>query len=59
MGQLKVFNILFALICAYANQNLYRLIVAKKILKSDFKFNLIDHLSLYNLNRKLKWKIYK
>ena len=56
MGQLKVFNILFALICAYANQNLFRLIVAKKIFKSDFKFNLIDHLSLYNLNRKLNDK---
>ena len=56
MGQLKVFNILFALICAYANQNLFRLIVAKKIFKSDFKFNSIDYLSLYNLNRKLNDK---
>ena len=56
MGQLKVFNILFALICAYANQNLFRLIVAKKIFKSDFKFSLIDHLSLYKLNRKLNNK---
>ena len=56
MGQLKVFNIVFALICAYANQNLYRLIVAKKIFKTDFKFNLIDHLSFYNLNRKLNDK---
>ena len=53
MGQLKVFNIVFAIICAYANQNLFRLIVAKKIFKSDFKLNFIDHLSLYSINRKL------
>ena len=55
-GSIKIFMIVFAIICKKSNYNYSKILIANKIDKTDIKFSLIDTLKGYNIDNKLNKK---